>query len=156
MCEINAINAWNKDAGRSHDYFNVRSVALHTGLQLEELGEKLEAMGLLGAANSLKDLSRDFKEGMWDTMIKRQDEENSTVFRMALLDADADLFVVTVGSGQAQGADYNGAVAEVLRSNDSKRQEDGTLKLDANGKIVKGPYYKEPNLWKFINKGTEV
>lgn len=143
---IGAINRWNKDAGRTDDQFNVRSVALHTGLQCEELAEKLRAMGMNGAAADLDTVGKELKKGYWDNCIQLEGD------RLEMLDADCDLMVVTIGSAQAQGADLEGAMREVIRSNESKRQPDGTLAKDGNGKILKGPLYREPDLKPFMLK----
>lgn len=142
---IGVVTTWNQDAGNTTDHFNVRQTALYIGLQCEELAEKLGACGLCDTGDLLDILGRELKRGMWDKAVSRANRKD-------LLDADADLMVVTIGSAISQGADFKGAMDEVLRSNDSKRDLEGNLNKDANGKIVKGPHYSPPDLTPYICK----
>jgi predicted HAD superfamily Cof-like phosphohydrolase len=142
---IGVITKWNKDAGNSTDHFNGRQTALYTGLQCEELAEKLTAMGLHGIAGHLSQVGDELKQGVWDMTIRDAD-------RQEMLDADADLMVVTIGSAASQGADFKGAMAEVIRANESKRFADGMLHKDENGKIKKPPRFKAPDLTPFVDK----
>lgn len=137
---IGVINRWNLDAGRSNDHFNARNIALYTGLQCEELAEKLEACGLAGAAHSLALIADELKQGFWDKVIATEGK------RKEMLDADADLVVVTVGSAQAQGADFKMAMKRVVGANENKRFPDGTLHKDGNGKTVKPEGWTPPDL----------
>jgi predicted HAD superfamily Cof-like phosphohydrolase len=124
------------------DEFNVRQTALYTGLQCEELAEKLEAAGALVAADYVNWVADRFKAGSYDHSIIHSD-------RKELLDADIDLMWVTIGSVLSQGADIHGAIAEVNRSNASK-MVDGKLQKDANGKVTKGPSFSSPDLTPFV------
>ena len=139
---INDIIKFNTDAGNTTDHFNVRQSALYLGLQCEELAEKLHAVGMHGIASSLDDVSGKLKKGLYDSAVNHAN-------RKEMLDADMDLIVVSVGAAISQGADPIGALAEVIRSNDSKRT-DGKLVKDIHGKIIKGPDFSEPNLTPFM------
>lgn len=145
---IASIIAFNIAAGNTTNTFNVRQSALYTGLQVEELAEKLRAVGLKMIAADLEVLAIDLRNGAFDCTIEKamQDPAN----RVAMLDADCDLVVVSVGAAISQGADFAGAIREVCESNDSKRNAAGELERDATGKIVKGPSYREPDLRPFI------
>lgn len=175
---------WNKAAGNTSDNFNVRQAAMYFGLQLEEISEKLDAMPLIDVRafeliaikNNLALLSDAFKSGKHDELMKRAD-------RIALLDADCDIAVVTTGSMMSQGADVHGALAEVCDSNDSKSVKCPSdnctefslpkfigdvitpacaicngrgwiLQKNEHGKIIKGVNYREPDLSSFVCNST--
>lgn len=145
---IESVIRFNLDAGNTGTVVNVRQSALYTGLQVEELAEKLAAVGLHMIAKDLNVLAIDLRNGDFDHTVERamQDPAN----RLAMLDADCDLFVVSVGAAISQGADFVGAIREVCDSNDSKRNDAGALVRDDSGKIVKGANYREPDLRPFI------
>jgi predicted HAD superfamily Cof-like phosphohydrolase len=90
-----------------------------------------------------------------------------------MLDADIDLSWVTIGSALSQGADVEGAVAEVARSNLAKLVKChctssgcaepccgscnglGLVAIkDANGKVRKPEGWVAPNITPFINTGV--
>lgn len=144
---VDRIIRWNKDAGNTTDEVNVRQSALYLGLQCEELAEKVDAISI-HISSELFSISNDLKKGLFDSVISIGMEYKDT--RHAMLDADIDLIVVSVGAAMSQGADVIGALLDVLGSNDSKRFEDGELHKDTNGKIIKGPNYTEPDLGKFL------
>lgn len=132
-------------AGQTTEGFNVRQTALYIGLQLEEMAEKLEAVGALVAADFLNETSLKFKLGRYDDGIRYADSQE-------LLDADIDLAWVTVGAALSSGADVLGAMQEVARSNLSKIGEDGSVQKDGNGKVMKPLYYFPPDLSPFVAK----
>ena len=63
-----------------------------------------------------------------------------------ILDALADLIVVTVGTALAFGFDIDTAMARVHASNMSKLGADGKPVYREDGKVMKGPHYKKPEL----------
>lgn len=145
---IQAIVNWNEDAGNTTKTINVRQSALYLGLQLEELGEKLEAIGFVKSADVFYRMAGDFKAKKFDHQIGQALAEPAR--RQAMLDADMDLIVVSTGAAMSQGADVAGALQEVIDSNNSKRHDDLRLHKDTNGKIIKGPNYREPDLKPFM------
>ena len=66
-----------------------------------------------------------------------------------LLDAVCDQIVTAVGVGYMMGFDVEGALKEVIRSNNSK-MVDGKFIFDENGKIAKPESFSEPNLKPFL------
>jgi predicted HAD superfamily Cof-like phosphohydrolase len=127
------------------DGFNTRQTALYIGLQLEEMKEKLEACGFHSASPAvslLHDTSAGFKKGLFDVMVQRADKEK-------LLDADIDLAWVAIGGAFCQGANVEGAAAEVSRANLAKFPN-GVAVRDDNGKVVKPEGWNEPDLKPFI------
>jgi predicted HAD superfamily Cof-like phosphohydrolase len=147
---IQVINQWNRDAGRTHGVFNPRETAFYTGMQCEELAEKLEACGLFGIAGDLQRVGKELKQGVWDSVIR--DAAATVDGRKAMLDADADIIVVTVGSAQAQGADFHCALTAVVDANEKKRFKDGQLHKDENGKILKPEGWQAPDLTPYLAK----
>lgn len=140
---VERIRQFNLLAGNSDQFFNVRQIGLYTGLQCEELAEKLKHIGLDYFASDLDYVGKSFKKGTHDFRIERAD-------RLALLDDDVDQIVVTIGSMLSQGAGIHGALSEVHRANMSKVFTDGTLHKDENGKIVKPSEWVGPDLSMFV------
>lgn len=68
-----------------------------------------------------------------------------------LLDALCDQIVTAIGVGYMMGFDMQGALNEVIRSNDSK-MVGGKFEFDDNGKIMKPSSFSEPDLTPFVNK----
>lgn len=134
---IDNVKKFMMTAGQSVDGFDVRQAALYTGLQCEELAEKLEALGI---ASHLDDLANELKAGLWDYKFINADREE-------LLDADMDLAWVSFGASFSAGADVAGAAGEVARANHDK----GNAK-DRNGKVVKPVGWRGPDHSKFICK----
>ena len=91
-------------------------------LRIELIGEELE----------------EFKEA-----IKNNDLKEA-------VDALTDILYVTYGAGHAFGVNLDKCFDEVQRSNMSKLGMDGKPIYNDKGKVMKGPYYFEPNLKKFL------
>ena len=131
---------------------DVRTVARYTGMQCEELAEKMEALGLHGYAQDLQGLGRHFKEGHFDDLVQLTLRDPKTAGD--LLDADVDLAWVSLAGSFAAGAHVEAACAEVGTANVSKINPDGTVTRDANGKIVKPPYFIAPDMSAHIREGV--
>jgi predicted HAD superfamily Cof-like phosphohydrolase len=149
---IERVIIFNRAANRPTE-FDAAMVAKHTGYQLEELAEKLEAIcdgAGIGAwlvqhlAKEMQGLGRQFKSGNYDALVGAADRE-------AMLDADIDLMVVSVGSAMVAGADVHGAAQEVTRANLDK-MVDGKFLFDENGKIRKPIGWTAPDLKPFVGK----
>ena len=61
-----------------------------------------------------------------------------------IADALTDILYVTYGAGYAYGINLDKCFKEVQRSNMSKLGSDGKPIYNENGKVMKGPNYKEP------------
>lgn len=144
---LHNVVTFTQAVGCTTDVFNVRQTALYTGLQCEELAEKFEAMGMMGRAAELKNIGMAFKRGDLDGYLETAD-------RAALLDADIDLAWVTLGSAASQGANIEGACAEVSRANLDKIGPSGEVEKDGNGKVVKPAGWTPPDLEPFVNTGV--
>lgn len=134
--------------------FNADRVGFYTGMQLEELAEKLKAIGegsvspdershFLQFATWMDNFGKNFKSGLYQGNILRADRE-------ALLDGDIDQLVVSLGSAMYQTPNFRHAIDAVLGANDAKKFPDGEFHHDANGKIIKPEGWIAPDLSKFI------
>ena len=74
----------------------------------------------------------------------------SDLNHIELLDALCDQIVTATGVAYMMGFDIEGALKEVIRSNNSK-MVDGKFIFDDNGKIAKPDSYSEPDLTPFIS-----
>ena len=66
-------------------------------------------------------------------------------------DALTDILYVTYGAGHAFGINLDKCFEEVQNSNMSKLDENGKPIYNESGKVMKGPNYFKPNLFKFLN-----
>ena len=71
--------------------------------------------------------------------------------RVEQLDALIDILVVTIGAIHSMGADAEGALKEVMRSNFSKiDKETGMVRKREDGKVLKPIGYSAPDLAPFV------
>ena len=66
------------------------------------------------------------------------------------LDAIADLLYVTAQQANLNGWPIDAALEEVHQSNMSKLGEDGKPIIREDGKVLKGPYFEEPDLTSLV------
>lgn len=149
----NAVAAFMGLAGQSTSGMNARQACLYTGLQLEEMAEKIEAImagcvmydekfRLQGFAQQLRDWGTEFKSGRHTGDILRAD-------RAGMLDADIDLAWVALGGAYSLSTNTTGAVDAVIDANFAKFP-DGVVTRDANGKIVKPAGWRSPDMTPFV------
>jgi predicted HAD superfamily Cof-like phosphohydrolase len=65
---------------------------------------------------------------------------------VGVADALTDILYVTYGAGIAFGIDLDECFDEVHESNMSKLDEEGRPIYREDGKVMKGPFYRPPNL----------
>ena len=75
--------------------------------------------------------------------------EHTGTNAVEILDALCDQIVTAVGVAHMFGYNIDGALQEVIRSNNSKFV-DGKPVFDINGKITKPPTYSKPDLTPFV------
>ena len=66
--------------------------------------------------------------------------------RLQIAQELADLLYVAYGTALVYGIDLDAALAEVHRANMSKLGEDGKPTLREDGKVLKGPNFKPPDM----------
>lgn len=144
MSEISDVKRFMEAGGQTTTHFNPKQYSLYTALQLEELGEKLAAIGLHMEADFLDQLSSRFKIGHFTHLIQQADKGE-------MLDADIDSAWVSFGALLSLTSYPVGAWDEVVRSNMSKTNPaTGKMDRDENGKIMKAATYTPPNLGQFV------
>lgn len=138
--------------------FDPKLVAFYTGMQCEELAEKLVAVfdknalvtveGVKVPVStiilSMEALGQEMKDNL-------HTERFVSANRQELLDADVDIQVVSEGSILAAGANGFGARAEVNRSNLAKIVDGKVIRDPVSGKILKPEGWTPPNLAPFFN-----
>lgn len=133
--------------------FNADRVGFYTGMQLEEMAEKLSAIAAGHVAQSDRDslqmfanimdaVGKEFKGGKHYGAVLRADREE-------LLDGDIDMLVVSAGALVYQTPQFSQAVECVLAKNDEKIPN-GKATHDANGKLLKPAGWTPPDLSPFI------
>ena len=79
---------------------------------------------------------------------------------LEIADALTDILYVVYGAGHAFGIDLDECFDEVHSSNMTKLGEDGRPMYRDDGKVMKGPNYREPDLRQFVepvdNKDVRV
>lgn len=126
-----------------------RLFELQLGVMLEEVTELLQELGL--PHHELQETSDHLKEGRYTEFLAHA-MTNPDV-RTGVLDAFGDITVTTIGPAYAADMDYEGALLEIVRSNESKFAEDGSpIYNELTGKLMKGPLYSPPVLEGFANK----
>jgi predicted HAD superfamily Cof-like phosphohydrolase len=135
--------------------FNARQACLYTGLQLEELAEKIEAikggcvtsesaMGLRHLIETMRTHAKVFKEGMREGDMLRSTHKD-------LIDADFDLAWVSLGALFSTSIDAIGAIEHGNYTNFDKFRGGQFIK-DANGKIQKPADWQSPDFEPFTDK----
>lgn len=141
-------------AGLPVDKFTAEQACLYTGLQLEEMAEKIQVIagGTIteGAREMLTQfaamcdaLGKEFKKGNHVGDIMRADHVD-------LIDADCDLAFVSIGALYSTASNGDGALDHVCATNLAKFPN-GQVIRDANGKIMKPAGWTSPNLLPFVD-----
>lgn len=154
MSEIAKTRQWFATSGQIPEGAapSQREAAFYTGMQCEELAEKLEAVFGPGdyAATLIQALQITgelFKNGTYDQIVEVALENNAK----GMLDADLDLIWVSIGAGAAQAADVAGAYGEVNRANWDKFPGGVVTRHPTTGKVVKPDGWRGPDLLPFIH-----
>ena len=141
--QINDVRQFLQGCDQDTVRFSMRQAALYTGLQLEELSEKLAVLGLTPWAEHLDRIGDAFKRGDYDGKFA----ELSVDSRAGLLDADLDLLWVSAGAALSLGADVD-LGWNLLTENNMAKIDPVTGKARRNpetGKIMKPEGHKPPD-----------
>lgn len=141
---IDSMYLWHKRARPepTEKDFNVQ-----LGCHFEEIAEMCDTLCFKTDIDTAVKYGLIF-EGMRElaTMLKSGALPCRTNDRKALLDSLADQIVTATGVGHCAKMSIANACIEVDASNWSKFDDNGKPIFDANGKIKKGPNYREPDL----------
>ena len=124
-----------------------RDICTQIGCHYEEIDEMDAALSNNGEHNA--DSAEHYKGIKSDVAAQLN---LSCVDELELLDSLCDQIVTATGVAYMMGFDIEGALKEVIHSNNSK-MSDGKFEYDENGKIMKPESYSEPDLTPFLNKG---
>lgn len=116
------------------------------GCHFEEVDENIEALNCEDWSDAYR-LSKIFK----GIDVDEATDYVNDFDHIELLDALCDQIVTATGVAYMMGFDIEGALKEVIRSNNSK-MVNGKFEFDANGKIAKPDSYSEPDLTSFIKE----
>ena len=123
------------------------------GCHFEEVDEMTVALTTKNSGmdkHSSKELSDNFKSATFGNADIQEVYFSTVIDRIELLDALCDQIVTATGVAYMMGFDIEGALKEVIRSNNSK-MVDGKFEFDDNGKIAKPSSYSKPDLTPFVS-----
>ncbi len=152
---VDAVHGFMQIGGQSTGKFNARQACLYTGLQLEEMAEKIDVIiggtltdqqrhGLYELSRTLKQFSAEFKQGLHEGDILRCDHAE-------LIDADFDTAWVSIGSLISVSPNPEGAIQHGTFTNLAKFPG-GVATRDENGKIKKPADWKAPDFEPYTDK----
>lgn len=153
-----AVEGFMAIGGQTTDRFNARQACLYTGLQFEELAEKIEVITggcvtkeardhLNELANVLKEAAAEFKNGMhMGDMLRCEHDE--------LIDADFDTAWVSIGAVLSESRHGLLAIAHGTYTNLAKFPN-GKAERDENGKIKKPPGWKRPDFKPYLDESVK-
>ena len=154
MSEIKSTREWFAASGQIPAGMqpNSRQAAFYTGMQLEELAEKLQAVFATSdlaveMVAALQLTGNMFKKGAYDDYV----DEALHARPHAMLDADCDLIWVSIGAAAVQGANIEKAYAEVGRANWDKFPGGVVTRDPTTGKVIKPHGWVGPKLLQFVH-----
>lgn len=132
-----------------------KDVCTQVGCHYEEVAEMMEAMQGHDhrASQMMSSIADTYKmrhlsvDGIVESVLIDSMQPKDHI---ELLDALCDQIVTATGVAYMMGFDIEGALKEVIRSNNSKMVK-GKFEYDENGKIAKPESYSEPDLKPFIS-----
>ena len=141
-------------AGQTKGRFNPAQACLYTGLQLEEMAEKLRAISggtvsataslpLIDLVSNMEAVAKRFKEGLHMGDIVRANHAD-------LIDADIDLAWVSVGALISTSPQPYRAISHCAYTNLDKFRG-GVCVKDANGKVQKPADWAPPDFTPYVD-----
>ena len=128
----------------------IDDVCTQIGCHYEEIAEMATPLMDYGVRNTVEAVADRYKNNSvsFNTVVEYLNNSN----KIELLDALCDQIVTATGVAYMMGFDIEGALKEVIRSNNSKMVK-GKFEYDENGKIMKPESYSEPDLTPFVKQG---
>ena len=151
---VDAVHGFMQLGGQTTGKMNAEQACLYTGLQLEELAEKIEAISkgclsksecinLMSLSTFLRHHSDRFKKGLHAGDILRANHAE-------LIDADFDLAWVSIGALISVSPEPERAIAHGTYTNLDKFRGGQCIK-DANGKIQKPADWQAPDFTPYVD-----
>ena len=143
---------WVRTAGQAGDIPDARQVAFYTGMQLEELAEKLTAIfpAAPGLASFIDGLADELKLGIHDVAVSTAMLDPTKA--QLMLDADMDIAWVSFGAAAAMASDVPGAYSHVDESNWGKFHKGVVLRDPHTGKVVKPDGWKPADVTPYLHE----
>lgn len=146
---------WFKDAKPNP---TISQIDTQVGAHLEEVAEMVKVLQQTSTsyhvAQTLFDLHQKLDEaskGFYSGNLTIAYPMLNNTAKIELLDAICDQQITSTGVGVMLGFDVEGALQEVVRSNDTKRLEDGSFVYNRFGKVMKPKKtFEEAQLAPFI------
>lgn len=152
---VGAVREFMRIGNQTTKNYNARQACLYTGLQFEELAEKVlviadgcvtpdsrDHMRELHAV--LKQAAKEFKAGLHEGDLLRCTHKD-------LIDADFDLAWVSIGALFSESVDAEGAIAHGTFTNHDKFRG-GVATKDVQGKIQKPADWQRPDFEPYTDK----
>lgn len=127
-------------------------ICTQIGCHFEEVAEMHLSLGDSKMCHFVDQNANDYKKGYTNSIVGMMVREHGGLSKIELLDALCDQIVTATGVAYMMGFDIEGALKEVIRSNNSK-MVDGRFEFDDNGKIMKPDSYSKPDLTPFVKQG---
>ena len=140
---LSQVKAWHE---RTRPEPGDKDFQVQLGCHFEEIVEMLECLEGDNGMSRLMISSVAYELGKLSRALKIGTVRVSIQDRARMLDSICDQIVTGVGVGHCAKMNVVEGLRRVDASNWSKFDANGQPIRDANGKIVKGPNYKEPNL----------
>ena len=124
-----------------------KDICTQIGCHYEEIAEMATPLMDYGVRNTVEAVADRYKNNSvsFNTVVEYLNNSN----KIELLDALCDQIVTATGVAYMMGFDIEGALKEVIRSNNSK-MVNGKFEFDDNGKIRKLESYSKPDLAPFV------
>lgn len=152
--QIRAIRHFMDVGGQSVDRMNFKQALFYLGMQLEEIKEQLDEL-MKASVQSVDPHSEIFQAAQWMHLLSKKLKEGEHLGdimradREKFLDGALDSAWVAFACALSYANDTGGAFREVNRANMDKYRN-GVIK-DANGKVMKPPGWREPDLSPFVD-----
>lgn len=136
-------------------HFNADRIGFYTGMQLEEMAEKMvsiasgivtvnDRQAFLAFAEQVDKWGKAFKEGEMHGAVLRANREK-------LLDADGDIAVVTLGAMMYQTPLFRHALCAINAANLAKFPDGVAIRDPLTNKILKPAGWKAPDMSVFVD-----
>lgn len=151
---VDAVHGFMQLGGQTTGKMNAEQACLYTGLQLEELAEKITVIAMGALTKTTRDslfnfaahmvrMATEFQKGLHAGDILRANHAE-------LIDADFDLAWVSIGALISVSPEPERAIAHGTFTNLDKFR-DGKCVKDANGKIQKPADWRAPDFTPYID-----
>lgn len=156
---VQGVRKFMAGADQSRDRFNPAQACFYTGMQLEEMAEKISevAKGAISASTSerlfrhaaaIDALAKEFKAGKFQGDIGRADHAE-------LIDADFDMLFTSAAAMLSTSIDTEGAITHGCETNLAKLVEGKIVRDPETSKVLKPEGWKPPDFTPFVDPNAK-